>query len=161
MKKVLYLFFVSLFVISLSGCTSQANNTAEDEQEQQASTNNNLETTFENLNILSFSEITIDRSPKYEGDNYYYLIVKVKNNSKKTVRIVTPTFSIYDSGDTILKTVEGQEEAPLKGGQSIYIETTTDKDNSTNSVKINNYSYYIGKIYYTVDLVSETAESYQ
>lgn len=159
MKKVLYLFLVSLFIISLTGCTSQTNNTTEDEQE--VSTNNNLETTFEDCNILSFSEITIDKNPKYEGDNYYYLKVKVKNNSKETVRVVTPTFSIYDSGDTILKTVDGQETAPLKGGQSVYIETITDKDNSTNNIKINNYSYYIGKTYYTVDLVSETAESYQ
>lgn len=159
MKKVLYLFLVSLFIISLTGCTSQTNNTTEDEQE--VSTNNNLETTFEDCNILSFSEITIDKNSKYEGDNYYYLKVKVKNNSKETVRVVTPTFSIYDSGDTILKTVDGQETAPLKGGQSVYIETITDKDNSTNNIKINNYSYYIGKTYYTVDLVSETAESYQ
>ena len=68
-----------MFLVSLTRCISQTNNTTHDKQE--TSINNNLKTKFENINILLFSEITIDRNARYKYGSYYHLKVKIKITS--------------------------------------------------------------------------------
>ena len=164
-RKILYLFLVSFVSISLLvGC--QNSSSSEDTQEK---TNNTIEESsndessnneFKKYNILSFSELKLDKNSRYDGDDSYYLKVKVTNNSNKTVRIITPSFFVYDKNGDMIVSVAGQEMGSLEGNKSLNIETKVDKDKNMDNIKINYYSYNIGKNYYTVDLISKYAEAY-
>ncbi|MDC9399807.1 hypothetical protein PSM49_18940, partial [Clostridioides difficile] len=68
----------------------------------------------------------------------YYLKVKVTNNSNKTVRIITPSFFVYDKNGDMIVSAEGQEMGSLEGIKSLNIETTVSKDKNMENIKINN-----------------------
>lgn len=161
-RKILYLFLVSLISISLlAGCQSnQSNSNSSDTNNttEKSSNNESSNNEFKEYNVLSFSELKLDKRSKYDGDDSYYLKVKVTNNSNKTVRIITPSFFVYDKNGDMIVSQEGQEMGSLEGNKSLNIETTVNKDKNMDNVKINNYSYNIGSKHYTVDLISKYAE---
>lgn len=164
-RRIPYLFLVSIILMSLVGCESssisekntqeKAKNTTEENSNNDSSNNE-----FEEYNILSFSDLKLDKNPRYDGDDYYYLKVKVTNNSNKIVRIITPNFFVYDKKGNMIVSNEGQEMGSLESNKSLNIETMVKKDTDMDNIKINNYSYYIGEKYYRVDLVSKYAEEY-
>lgn len=158
-KKISYLFLVLIIIMSLTGC--QNNNSNSEESDTAQNTNeesNNIKSEFDKYNVLSFSEVEIDKTPQYEGDNYYHFKVKVTNNSSDPVRTITPVFYAYDKEGTMLVSVAGQELGSVEGNKSLYIKGSVEKDKNIDNVKINNYSYYIDKTYYNVDLISEVVD---
>lgn len=155
-KKISYLFLMSLIIMSLAGC--QNNNSNSDTAQNTTEESNDIKAEFDQYNVLSFSEVEIDKTPKYEGDTDYYLKVKVTNNSNEPVRTITPTFYAYDKEGTMLVSVEGQEIGSVEGNKSLYIEGCVAKDENIDNVKINTYSYDIDKTYYSVDLISEVVD---
>lgn len=167
-RKILYLFLVSFISISLLvGCqNNQSSSNSEDTQEKTSNTtegnSNNASSNneFKEYDILSFSEIKLDKNPTYDGDDFYRLKVKVTNNSNETIRSISPNFFAYDKNGDMIVSVEGQELGSIESNKSLNIEAIIDKDTNINSVKINNYSYDIGDKYYTVDVVSKYAEVY-
>lgn len=166
-RKMLYLFLVSIFSLLLVvGCESsstssdtqeKAESTTEESSENDTSSSNSE---FEEYNILSFSDLKLDKNPKYEGDDSYYLKVKVTNNSNKAVRVITPVFFVYDKNGDMIVSAEGQEIGSLESKKSLNIEAMVNKDSNMDNIKINHYSYYVGEKYYTVDLISKYAEVY-
>lgn len=155
-KKISYLFLISLIIMSLGGC--QNNNSYSDNTQNTTEESNSIKTEFDKYNVLSFSEVEIDKTPQYEGDDYYYFKVKVTNNSNDSVRTITPVFYAYDKDGTMLVSTEGQEIGSVESNKSLYIEGMVEKDENIDNVKINSYSYYIDKTYYNVDLISEVVD---
>lgn len=155
-KKISYLFLISLIIMSLAGC--QNNNSNSDTTQNTNEESNNIKSEFDKYNVLSFSEVEIDKTPQYEGDNYYHFKVKVTNNSSDPVRTITPVFYAYDKEGTMLVSVGGQEIGSVEGNKSLYIKCNVEEDKNIDNVKINNYSYYIDKTYYNVDLISEVVD---
>lgn len=160
-RKILYLFLVSLVSISLlAGCQSNSNSSDTNNTTKKSSNNESSNNEFKEYNVLSFSELKLDKKSKYDGDNYYSLKVKVTNNSNKIVRDIKPTFFVYDKNGDMIVSAEGEEIGSLESNKSLNIEATVEKDKDMDNIKINNYSYSIGKNYYTVDLISKYAEVY-
>lgn len=155
-KKISYLFLISLIIMSLAGC--QNNNSNSNTAQNATEESNNIKTEFDQYNVLSFSDVEIDKTPRYEGDTDYYFKVKVTNNSNDPVRTITPVFYAYDKEGTMLVSFEGQELGSVEGNKSLYIEGCVEKDENIDNVKINTYSYYINKTYYNVDLISEVVD---
>lgn len=164
-KRISYLFLVSIILMSLLvGCESSSSSDTQEKAEnttEESSNNDSSNSEFEEYNVLSFSDLKLDKNPRYDGDDYYYLKVKVTNNSNKTVRVITPSFFVYDKKGDMIVSADGQEMGSLESNKSLNIETTVSKDTNMDNVKINNYSYNIGKKYYRVDLVSKYAEEYE
>ena len=154
--------------MSLTACESNnsssdnsSNNNGSTTEESSNNDSSSSNSAFEEYNILSFSDLKLDKNPRYDGDDYYYLKVKVTNNSNKTVRVITPSFFVYDKKGDMIVSADGQEMGSLESNKSLNIETTVSKDTNMDNVKINNYSYNSGKKYYRVDLVSKYAEEYE
>lgn len=167
-RSMLYLFLVSFLSLTLLvGCESSSK--PEDTQEKtndntiETEDNNNNDSSnsaFEEYNILSFSNLELNKEPKYEGDDYYHLKTKVTNNSNKTVRTITVSFFVYDKNGDMIVSQQGQEMGSLEDKKSLNIEEMVNKDKDMDNIKINHYSYYIGSKYYSVDLISKYAEVY-
>lgn len=161
-KKISYLSLVLIILVSLTACKnnmssidSSSSNT--DSQTSEDTNNSVKDNEFEKFNVLTFSEIEIDKN---RGDGYYYLKVKITNNSNKTIRIISPEMSIYDKSNTLIDSTYPQQQAPIEPKQSFYLEGMCEEDKNIDKVKINKYSYYIGNTFYDVDLLSKVAEKY-
>lgn len=146
-RRIPYLFLVSIILMSLLvGCESNNSNSGN------SSNSNNTQSEYDQYNLLSFGKIEIDKS---KGDGYYYIKVKIKNNSNKAIRVISPEMSIYDKSNTLVDSTYPQQQSTIKPKQSFYMDSLVEANEDIDHVEINKYSYYIGKTFYDVDTISE------
>ena len=159
-RKILYLFLVSIILMSLTAC--QSNNSSSDNSSNnnestssESNSNDNTQSEYDQYNLLSFGKIEIDKS---KGDGYYYIKVKVKNNSDKAIRVISPEMSIYDKSNTLIDSTYPQQQSTIKPKQSFYMDSLVEANEDIDHVEINKYSYYIGNKLYDVDTLSEVID---
>ncbi len=160
LKRVVIFLLVFAMGTVVIGCSNNKSN----ENEQTNSNNETTQTTsneFDTYNILTFGEIEVDDSADYEGDEFIDIKAKVTNNSDEIIKTITVDFYFYDDENTIIDSTHPQEGSSIEANQSFYIDALYDRDMNVDNIKINTYSYYIGDTYYTVDLLSKTAEVYK
>lgn len=155
-KRILYLFLVSIILMSLTACESN-NSSSDNSNNNKSTSNDNTQSEYDQYNLLSFGKIEIDKTPRYEGDTYYYFKVKVTNNSDEALRTVSPDMSVYDKNNTVITTLYDQKEV-VKPGESFYMESLMEGNENIDHVEINNYSYFIGKTFYQVDTISKVVD---
>lgn len=146
-RSIPYLFLVSIILmLLLVGCESNNSKSGN------LSNSNNTQSEYDQYNLLSFGKIEIDKS---KGDGYYYIKVKVKNNSDKAIRVISPEMSIYDKSNTLVDSTYPQQQSTIKPKQSFYIDSLVEANEDIDHVEINKYSYYIEETFYDVDTLSE------
>ena len=148
----------------LVGCGNQeVDNQVEEQQiQEEVIEEQEVESDFDKYNILTFNAIEINSEPDYEGDVYADFKCKVTNNSDKMISTVTVNYAFYDKEGTLLGETYPQKPESIPGGNSFYSDglyDTTEYDVA--GIKITGYSYYIGDNYYSIDLMSQTAEVYE
>lgn len=150
MKKVLSLLILSLSIFII-GCSKNEETTV---------SNDTTDNKFEQYNILDISEVEIDTTEEYEGDEYITARVKVTNNTKDIVSGVALDLSgVKDN--TIIDYQNASATASLTSGQSAIVEGLFNRDDNLDEVQISSYSYSIGNTDYVVDLVSKTVDIYE
>lgn len=147
MKKLLSVLILSLSIFSI-GCNKNEENTV---------SNDTANNKFEQYNILGISEVDIDTTEEYEGDEYITARVKVTNNSKDIVRDITVDFSGFKD-NTIIDSQSPFEGGSINSGQSVVMEGLFFRADALDDIQINSYDYYIGNKYYRVDLISKYVE---
>lgn len=147
MKKLLSVLILSLSIFII-GCskTTVSNDTANNK--------------FEQYNILDISEIEIDTTEEYEGDEYIRAKSKITNNSKDIVRDITVDFSGFKD-NTIIDSQSPFEGGSINSGQSVVMEGLFFRADDLDDIQINTYSYTVGDTYYEVDLISKTVDIYE
>lgn len=150
MKRILSLLILSLSIFSI-GCSKNEENTV---------SNDTTDNKFEQYNILDISEVEIDTTEEYEGDEYITARVKVTNNTKDIVSGVALDLSgVKDN--TIIDYQNASATASLTSGQSAIVEGLFNRDDNLDEVQISSYSYSIGNTDYVVDLVNKTVDIYE
>ena len=161
LKRVVIFLMVLTMSILVIGCSNNENN----ENEKVTSNNETVQTnsngSFDTYNILDFGEIEVDDSKDYEGDKFVDIKAKVTNNSNEIIKTITIDFYFYDDENTMIHSTHPQEGSSIEANQSFYIDALYDRYMDLDKIKINKYSYYIGDTYYTVDLLSKTADVYE
>lgn len=162
MKKIASLLLSGILSLSMmTGCNS---NDVDNSDSTSTEVNNQIENRkatdeFNEYNILTFGEIEVDNTPKYDGDVYTDFKCKVTNNSAKTIKTVTIDFGFYDEEGTLIEGTYPQEGSSIVEGQSFYIGSLYNTEEiQPKEIKITGYSYYIDDNYYTVDLIGKDAE---
>ena len=149
-KRILYLFLVSIILMSLTACESN-NSSSDNSSNNKSTSNDNTQSEYDQYNLLSFGEIEIDKN---RGNGYYYFKVKITNNSDKAIRVISPEMSIYDKNNTLIDSTYPQQQGSIEPKQSFYLEGMCEENKDIDKVKINRYSYYIGNKFYDVDTLS-------
>lgn len=152
-KKIPYLLLILLILMPLTGCSESSTDNTNSNTESQSYEDNN----FKKFNVLTFGKIEIDKN---RGDGYYYFKVKITNNSDKIIRVISPEMSIYDKSNTLIDSTYPQQQGAIEPKQSFYLEGMCEENKNIDKVKINKYSYYIGKNFYDVDILSKVADEY-
>lgn len=147
MKRILSLLILSLSIFSI-GCSKNEENTV---------SNDTANKKFEQYNILDISEVEIDTTEEYEGDEYITARVKVTNNSEDILKDVTVDFSGY-SDNVIIDTIGESVNTSIKPGESAIIERLFERKDNIDSVKINTYNYQIAQDYFEIDLINNLVE---
>ena len=159
-KRILYLFLVSIILMSLTACesnNSSSDNSSNNNESTSSESNSNTQSEYDQYNLLSFGEIEIDKN---RGNGYYYFKVKITNNSDKAIRVISPEMSIYDKNNTLIDSTYPQQQGSIEPKQSFYLEGMCEENKDIDKVKINKYSYYIGNTFYDVDTLSKVATKY-
>lgn len=159
-KRILYLFLVSIILMSLTACesnNSSSDNSSNNNGSTSSESNSNTQSEYDQYNLLSFGEIEIDKN---RGNGYYYFKVKITNNSDKAIRVISPEMSIYDKNNTLIDSTYPQQQGSIEPKQSFYLEGMCEENKDIDKVKINKYSYYIGNTFYDVDTLSKVATKY-
>ena len=149
-KRILYLFLVSIILMSLTACESN-NSSSDNSSNNKSTSNDNTQSEYDQYNLLSFGKIEIDKN---RGNGYYYFKVKITNNSDKAIRVISPEMSIYDKNNTLIDSTYPQQQGSIEPKQSFYLEGMCEENKDIDKVKINRYSYYIGNKFYDVDTLS-------
>ena len=159
-KRILYLFLVSIILMSLTACesnNSSSDNSSNNNGSTSSESNSNTQSEYDQYNLLSFGEIEIDKN---RGNGYYYFKVKITNNSDKAIRVISPEMSIYDKNNTLIDSTYPQQQGSIEPKQSFYLEGMCEENKDIDKVKINKYSYYIGNTFYDVDTLSKVSTQY-
>ena len=169
-KKVLGLVLAGMLSVGMVGCgnsnedklvgtdiSGQMEEYKPEEKKEEKAPNK-----FDEYNILSFGSIEVDNTPEYEGDKYIDFKCRVTNNSDEMVNTVTVDFAFYDEEGTLLSTTHPQDGNSIPSGNSFYIDGLCDTEEyNVKGIKIVGYSYYIGDVYYTVDLMGQIGEVWE
>jgi hypothetical protein len=165
-KKVIGLVLAGMLSVGMVGCGNNEPNLQGREvpskMEEMPVVEEESVYDFDEHNILSFGTISVDNVPDYEGDEFVDFKCKVTNNSDKMINTVTVDFAFYDEEGTLLSTTHPQDGNSIPSGNSFYIDglyNTTEYN--VKGIKIVGYSYYIGEIYYTVDLMGQIVEVWE
>ena len=159
-KRILYLFLVSIILMSLTACesnNSSSDNSSNNNESTSSESNSHTQSEYDQYNLLSFGEIEIDKN---RGNGYYYFKVKITNNSDKAIRVISPEMSIYDKNNTLIDSTYPQQQGSIEPKQSFYLEGMCEENKDIDKVKINKYSYYIGNTFYDVDTLSKVSTQY-
>ena len=114
---------------------------------------------FDKHNILTFGEIEVNNTPDYEGDKSINFKCKVTNNSKQMIKNVDVNFSLYDKDNVLLDSKSAWDNTSIPSGNSFYVDSLFDStEYKVSEIKINSYEYYIGDVYYKVDLMAKSIE---
>ena len=165
-KKVLGLVLVGMLSVGVVGCGSNEPNLQGREvpskMEEMPIEEKEPTYNFDEYNILSFSNIEVDNTPDYDGDTYIDFKCKVTNNSDKMLSDVEVDFGYYDEEGVLLSSTHPNADASVPNGSSFYVDSSYDtKEYNVKEIKIVGYSYYIGEVYYTVDLMSQIVEVWE
>lgn len=169
-KKALLLVLSGMLSFTLlTGCENQVTNKAT-KQTELVGTKINGEMgeiveeekpkyNFDEHNILTFEEIEVNNTPDYKGDKYIDFKCKVTNNSEQMIKNVDVNFSLYDKDNVLLDSKSAWDDTTIPSGNSFYVDSSFDStEYKVNEIKIDSYSYYIGDVYYKVDLMAKSIE---
>ena len=141
---------------------SQENTAATDAPEETTSETQTVDVAFKDANVLSFELVNTDNESYEES----ILTYKVTNNGSKAIdNFSNISFSYLDKDGNEICTDGRYQPCQVQPGKFAYVRSYSDlgenysKDDISN-VEITKYSYVINKVEYSVDLQTETVESY-
>ena len=140
----------------------QENTATTDATEEATSETQTVDVAFKDANVLSFELVNTDNESYEES----ILTYKVTNNGSKAIDSFSNiSFSYLDKDGNEICTDGRYQPCQVQPGKFAYVRSYSDlgenysKDDISN-VEITKYSYVINKVEYSVDLQTETVESY-